>query len=57
MRVEARSTFDNYGWNRESHEVNENNEMTIKTKKKMTLDQVTLNIFSFLHGQSERLGY
>ena len=37
MRVEARR---NYGWNYESYEVNEF-EMTIKTKKTMTQDQVT----------------
>ena len=56
MRVEARSNLRNYGWNYESHEVNEF-EMTIKTKKTTTQDQVTLNIFSFLLGQSDPLGY
>ena len=38
------------------HEANEF-EMTIKTKKTTTQDQVTLNIFSFLLGQSDPLGY
>ena len=53
VRVEARR---NYGWNYELYEVNEF-EMTIKTKKTTTQDQVTLNIVSFLLGQSDPLGY
>ena len=34
-----------------------NNEMTIKTKKMTTQDQVTVKFFSFLPGQSDPLGY
>ena len=46
-----------YGWNREYLKIMRNNEMAIKAKKMTTQDQVILNIFSFLLGQSDPLGY
>ena len=54
MRVKARSTLITYGWN---WKIMKNNAMTIKTDKMMTQDQVTLNILSFLLGQSDHLDY
>ena len=46
-----------YEWNREYLKIMRNNEMTIKAKKMTTQDQEILNIFSFLLGQSDPLGY
>ena len=59
MRVETRSTFDRV-WMESCItylKIMKNNEMTIKTKKTTAQDQVKLNSFSFLLGQSDPLGY